>query len=177
MILMDFDGTLVDNHKALFLSYFESAKEFGYQIDYETFKTKCFGKSSEFFLTYYFDVRDEDVSSIINLKRLIYPNYFDYISLNNELYKNYVYKKDDFRILSHANFDDLIKVVNYFNLEIDSSKILTKSIVGHSKSEELTYQIVANLLDCKVSDMHLIDDDLSNIEAARRAGLKVTHFK
>lgn len=87
LILLDFDGTLVDTRRANARAYVETLREAGYAMTEEESAARHFGVRCPEFLR---SIGIDDPAEINRLRRRkieLYPRYFDLVALNRPLWE------------------------------------------------------------------------------------------
>ena len=87
LILLDFDGTLVDTRRANARAYVETLREVGYAMTEEEYAARHFGVRCPEFLR---SIGSDDPAEIDRLRRRkieLYPRYFDLVTLNRPLWE------------------------------------------------------------------------------------------
>ena len=87
LILLDFDGTLVDTRRANARAYVETLREVGYAMTEEEYAARHFGVRCPEFLR---SIGIDDPAEIDRLRRRkieLYPRYFDLVTLNRPLWE------------------------------------------------------------------------------------------
>lgn len=87
LILLDFDGTLVDTRRANARAYVETLREAGYAMTEEEYAARHFGVRCPEFLR---SIGIDDPAEIDRLRRRkieLYPRYFDLVTLNRPLWE------------------------------------------------------------------------------------------
>ena len=87
LILLDFDGTLVDTRRANARAYVETLREVGYAMTEEEYAASHFGVRCPEFLR---SIGIDDPAEIDRLRRRkieLYPRYFDLVALNRPLWE------------------------------------------------------------------------------------------
>ena len=87
LILLDFDGTLVDTRRANARAYVETLREAGYAMTEEEYAARHFGVRCPEFLR---SIGIDDPAEINRLRRRkieLYPRYFDLVALNRPLWE------------------------------------------------------------------------------------------
>lgn len=87
LILLDFDGTLVDTRRANARAYVETLREVGYAMTEEEYAARHFGVRCPEFLR---SIGIDDPAEIDRLRRRkieLYPRYFDLVALNRPLWE------------------------------------------------------------------------------------------
>lgn len=171
-IITDFDGTLVNTFESNYCAYKEAFEKYGYSITEEQYK-ECFGLRYDG-LCERFNIKDEHKQLIKDLKKEVYPKYFDKLKLNTYLMmiinaaKNMNIK---ICIASTASKENLYNVLNHFNIEKYFDLIITGEDVKFGKPNPEVYNIALNKLDCKSDEAIVFEDSDVGCLAAYDAGI------
>ena len=87
LILLDFDGTIVDTRRANCLAYVETLREAGYPMSEEEYAARYFGVRCPEFLRSIGIGDPEEIDRLRRRKIELYPRYFDLIALNRPLWE------------------------------------------------------------------------------------------
>ena len=87
LILLDFDGTIVDTRRANCLAYVETLREAGYPMTEEEYAARYFGVRCPEFLRSIGIGDPEEIDRLRRRKIELYPRYFDLIALNRPLWE------------------------------------------------------------------------------------------
>ncbi len=101
----------------------------------------------------------------------------DYFSLNDELLKHLSKLKPKYRLFiftSETIQDD--SSLQPFLLPLFKN-IFSASKLGIDKKEPLSYETLAKMIGLEPKDIIYIDDNLDNIRAAQKAGVKCIHYE
>ena len=87
LILLDFDGTLVDTRRANCRAYVETLREAGYEMTEEEYAARYFGVRCPEFLRSIGIDDPEEIDRLRRRKIELYPRYFDLVALNRPLWE------------------------------------------------------------------------------------------
>lgn len=86
LILLDFDGTLVDTRRANALAYIKTLSEVGITLTEEEYLERYFGVRCMEFMRMVGVKSDEEICRLRLRKVELYPQFFDSVVLNEELW-------------------------------------------------------------------------------------------
>ncbi|MBO7262191.1 MAG: HAD-IA family hydrolase [Alistipes sp.] len=173
LILLDFDGTLVDTRRANACAYIETLSEVGITLTEKEYLDKYYGvRCIEFMRMLGF----EDSSKIAELRQRkvkLYPKYFDTVKLNTELWGwCCMMRKMGAKvwIVSTGHADNIRNVMRYLNLEDGIDGIITGDDVEHSKPAPDPFLEAMRRESVTPAETIIFEDSAVGIEAARRTG-------
>lgn len=173
LILLDFDGTLVDTRKANAYAYIETLSEVGVELTEKEYLEKYYGvRCIEFMRMLGF----EDSTKIAELRQRkveLYPKYFDTVKLNTELWDwCCMMRKMGAKvwIVSTGHADNIRNVMRYLNLEDGIDGIITGDDVEHSKPAPDPFLEAMRREGVTPAETIIFEDSAVGIEAARRTG-------
>ena len=179
-IITDFDGTLVDTFMANYLAYKESFKQYGYTLTVDQYKV-CYGLRYDG-LCDKLNISVNDRNAVKEYKKKIYPNYFNYIKLNENLVRFIMSLKSmniKTCIASTATRENLFNVLKHFNIDTYFDIIISGENVSKGKPDPEVYVKALNLLECESEEAIVFEDSEVGCEAAEAAGInyiKVTKY-
>lgn len=170
-IITDFDGTLVNTFDANYYAYHGAFKQYGYELTKEQYE-KCFGLRYDEFCKR-MKIKEEDKNKIKELKKKIYPEFFEYLTLNLNVF-NFIKAAHTIYgiktcIASTASRENLYNVLRYFNIEEYFDIIITGENVNHGKPNPEVYLKALNLLECDADEAIVFEDSEVGCEAAENA--------
>ena len=177
-IITDFDGTLVNTFASNFYAYQEACKQYGYTLTKEQYK-EWYGLRYDD-LCKKIGISNEHKSAIKELKKKIYPSFFDYLRLNEGLMKFIISSKTQgikTCIASTASRENLYNVLNHFNIEEYFDIIITGENVTHGKPNPEVYNKALTLLDCEPDEALVFEDSNVGCEAADNAEINYIKVK
>ncbi len=191
LILLDFDGTLVDTRRANALAYVAALTESGYPLTEEEYAARYFGmRCNEFLIRYGID--DPLERERLRLRKIaLYPAFFDSVRLNEPLWRFC----SQFRetqggkvwIVSTGSPDNIHNVLRHVGIGgpeasdvSDSSDsespdgrvdgILSGLDIAVSKPAPDCFLEAMRREGCTPSETLIFEDSPVGIEAARRSG-------
>jgi beta-phosphoglucomutase-like phosphatase (HAD superfamily) len=178
-IITDFDGTLVNTFHANFYAYHEVFKQYGYELTRDQYK-ECYGLRYDAFCDK-MNIKQEDRKPIKELKKKIYPDFFDYLTINQNLLTfiraSHILYGIKTCIASTATKENLYNVLKYFNIEDAFDVIITGENVSKGKPDPEVYLKAMNVLECKPDEAIVFEDSDVGCKAAENAGLNYIKVK
>lgn len=173
LILLDFDGTLVDTRRANAAAYIETLAEVGVTMTEEEYLEKYFGvRCIEFMQMLGFSDADQ-IARLRSRKVELYPKYFDSVRLNEELWEWCCMMRRmgvKVWIVSTGHRDNICNVMHYLNIANEVDGIICGDDVAQSKPSPEPF-LEAMRRECLTAAETIIFEDSSvGIEAARRSG-------
>ncbi|MBQ0081088.1 MAG: HAD family phosphatase [Alistipes sp.] len=173
LILLDFDGTLVNTGRANAVSYCEALEEEGIHLTLESYRERYFGWRCPEFLHDLGIDSNEDVKRIRQRKIDIYPTHFDLISLNESLW-NFVleFKKrgGNVAIVSTGHPSNLRNAMDHVGITHLIDKIYTSDCVKRSKPFPDCFLLAMNDFQATFGQTLIFEDSQVGLEAASRSG-------
>lgn len=176
-VITDFDGTLVDTFEANLRSYQRAFEECGLVLKPDTYRA-CFGLRYDAFMSQVGVLDSEVATQIRELKKKYYPEYFEYLSLNNVLLETIdTFHRSGVRtaIASTANKDNLMNVVHYYDLGGFFDYILAGIDVIKGKPDPEIYVKAMGLLGVKPDETLVFEDSEIGIKAAKASNARCIH--
>lgn len=178
-IITDFDGTLVNTFNANFCAYHEAFKQYGYELTRDQYK-ECYGLRYDAFCDK-MDIKQDDRKPIKELKKKIYPDFFDYLTINQNLLTfiraSHILYGIKTCIASTATKENLYNVLKYFEIEDAFDIIITGENVSKGKPDPEVYLKALNLLECNTDEVIVFEDSEVGCEAAENVGLNYIKVK
>ena len=174
-IITDFDGTLVDTFEANYLAYKQVLNGLGIVLAKETYRA-CFGLRFNEFMEK-IGVKNITLKDQIKKEKAkVYPLYFDKLVLNCPLLKFLLFMKHNgikIAIASTARRENLINVLNYFDITDAFDEICTGENVTYGKPHPEIYILTMDKLNVNESETLIFEDSEVGIQAAERSGAAV----
>lgn len=178
-IITDFDGTLVNTFNANFYAYHEAFKQYGYELTRDQYK-ECYGLRYDAFCDK-MSIKQDDRKLIKELKKKIYPDFFDYLTINQNLLTfiraSHILYGVKTCIASTATKENLYNVLKYFEIEDAFDIIITGENVSKGKPDPEVYLKAMNVLECEPDEAIVFEDSVVGCEAAENAGLNYIKVK
>lgn len=179
LIITDFDGTLFNTFEANFLAYKEVLKNLHYNLDIETYRN-LFGFRFDDFMKHLGIESNEEKQKIRELKKKVYPKYFNHIQPNEALVTLLKTLKDKgikIAIASTARKENLMNVLSYFDKRFNLldlfDYVITGEDVTHGKPNPEVYNFTMSLANTLPSDTLVFEDSDVGITAAKNANTNV----
>lgn len=176
LLLLDFDGTLVDTRRANALGYIDALAEEGIRLDEETYLKNYFGMRCDEFLTRLGISSSEDRRRIRHRKIELYPSHFDSVRLNVPL-MNFV---RNFRshgglafVVSTGHIDNITNVMNYLGIRSEFDRIISGDDVNNPKPHPECFLTAMGIAGATPSESIVFEDSEIGLEAGRRSGAAV----
>ena len=174
-IITDFDGTLVDTFEANYLAYKHVLNSLGIELTRESYRA-CFGLRFNEFMEAIGVKNIVLKDQIKKEKAKVYPMYFDKLSLNCPLLNFLIFMKHNgvkIAIASTARRENLINVLNYFDITDAFDEIFTGESVTYGKPHPEIYILTMDKLGVNESETLIFEDSEVGIQAAERSGASV----
>ena len=184
LILLDFDGTLVDTRRANARAYVETLREVGYAMTEEEYAARHFGVRCPEFLR---SIGIDDPAEIDRLRRRkieLYPRYFDLVALNRPLWEFcQQFRKQGGRVWivstgSRANIGNVMRHLGIGGPAAGPDEaplgrvdgVLSGADVARSKPHPDCFLEAMRREGCTPRETLIFEDSAIGIEAARRSG-------
>lgn len=173
LIILDFDGTLVDTRRANALAYIATLKETGITLSEEEYLAKYFGVRCMEFLRK-LGITDPDTIEHLRRRKIeLYPNYFHTVRLNTSLWE---WCRSMHRtgvkvwIASTGHTDNIANVMRHLNLSDGVDGIITGDEVVYPKPHPDCFLKVMEIENATPAETIIFEDSAVGIEAAQRSG-------
>ena len=180
LILCDLDGTLFDTLEVNYYSYKESLNIFNYDIEYDFFLEKCYGKYYKDFLSK-LNFNIEEMEKIHGIKKELYSKYLKYAKINKNLFDMLEVMKNFYHIalVTTASKKNTEEILRYFKKRDLFELIISAEDVKNKKPDSEGFVKAMNYFNITPKDTIIFEDSNSGIEAAIKSGaniLKVEKF-
>lgn len=180
LILCDLDGTLFDTLEVNYYSYKESLNIFNYDIEYDFFLEKCYGKYYKDFLSK-LNFNIEEMEKIHGIKKELYSKYLKYAKINKNLFDMLEVMKNFYHIalVTTASQKNSEEILRYFKKRDLFELIISAEDVKNKKPDSEGFVKAMNYFNITPKDTIIFEDSNSGIEAAIKSGaniLKVEKF-
>lgn len=173
LLLLDFDGTLVDTRRANALAYIETLREVGIEIGEEEYLARYFGMRCNEFMTR-MGVTDPDERERLRLRKIaLYPTYFDTLRLNEPLWRFC----QDFRrqggrvwIVSTGSRANIDNVMCHLDLEGGVDGIFSGLEIERPKPAPDCFLEVMRREGCTPRETLIFEDSAVGLAAAEASG-------
>lgn len=173
LILLDFDGTLVDTRRANTLAYVQTLHEAGIDITEQEYAEKYFGvRCPEFMRSLGIDDPAE-AERLRQRKIELYPQYFSSVRLNKPLWdlcQSMRATGMQVWIVSTGHIDNISNVMRYLRLEEGIDGILSSDDVTDPKPAPDCFLKAMQIVGATPEQTLIFEDSAVGLEAARRSG-------
>ena len=173
LILLDFDGTLVDTREANALAYIATLDEAGIKITKEEYLARYFGVRCPEFMRMVGVTDPEEIKTLRQRKVELYPNFFSTVKLNEPLWSwCQMLRKSEVKvwIVSTGHRDNIANVMRYLNIESDIDGIICGDDVERPKPHPDCFLKAMEIEGVTADETIIFEDSSVGIEAARRSG-------
>ena len=173
LILLDFDGTLVDTRIANARAYITTLAEVGVTLSVEEYLRRFFGvRCIEFMQQLGFEDK-EQIKALRRRKVELYPNYFDTVVLNEPLWSwCQMMRKMGAKvwIVSTGHIDNIRNVMHHLKIEQGVDGIISGDDVSQPKPYPDCFLRAMEIEGATPDETIIFEDSEVGIEAARRSG-------
>ncbi len=180
LLLLDFDGTLVDTRQANFRAYRDVLGEMRIRLDEATYLNEYFGMRCGEFLRRMGLTDSYEIDRLRRRKIEIYPEHFHTVRLNEWLWN----LSQDFRrdggkvwIVSTGQSDNIRNVMSHLKMDGCFDGVLTGADVMSSKPSPECYLKAMAAEGCSPEETLIFEDSETGLAAAKGSGaqyIKVT---
>lgn len=173
LLLIDFDGTLVDTRQSNFCAYRDVLAEVGVTLDEETYLKDYFGMRCGEFMRLLGLTDSYQIDGLRRRKIDIYPKYFNLITLNNPLWEfaqSFRNQGGKVWIVSTGQASNIENVMKYFNLGDKVDGVITGSDVKNSKPSPECFHKAMLAEGITASESLVFEDSIFGIKAAQECG-------
>ena len=173
LILLDFDGTLVDTREANALAYIATLEEAGIKITQEEYLAHYFGVRCPEFMRMVGVTDPEKIKALRQRKVELYPNYFSTVKLNEPLWSWCQMQRTTgvkVWIVSTGHRVNIANVMQFLHLEYGIDGIISGDDVERPKPYPDCFLKAMELEGVLPSETIIFEDSAVGIEAARLSG-------
>ncbi|MFI3281285.1 MAG: HAD family phosphatase [Rikenellaceae bacterium] len=180
LLLIDFDGTLVDTRQANYRAYRDVLKEVNFDLDEEQYLKEFFGMRCGEFMRRLGFTDSYEIDRMRRRKIEIYPNHFDTVKLNQPLWdfaQSFRAQGGKVWIVSTGQTINIKNVMNHLALGDKVDGLLTGADVKNSKPSAECYIKAMNREGITPDQALIFEDSVVGIQAAIESGaqyIKVT---
>ncbi|MFR9585082.1 MAG: HAD family phosphatase [Rikenellaceae bacterium] len=180
LLLIDFDGTLVDTRQANYRAYRDVMKEVNFELDEELYLNNYFGMRCGEFMRQLGFTDSYEIDRMRRRKIEIYPNHFDTVKLNEPLWdfaQSFRAQGGKVWIVSTGQTVNIQTVMDHLSLNDKVDGLITGADVKNSKPSAECYLKVMNREGVAPSQSLIFEDSSVGIQAAIESGahyIKVT---
>ena len=173
LILLDFDGTLVDTRRANALAYIETLRERGVELSEEEYLRRFFGVRCIEFMQMVGFTDMADIQQLRQRKVKLYPNYFNHVRLNAELWEwCQMLRHMGFKvyIVSTGLIENIRNVMHHLGLEDGVDGIISGDDVSRPKPYPDCFLLAMEREGVTPEECIIYEDSEVGLEAAKRSG-------
>lgn len=173
LILLDFDGTLVDTRRANACAYIETLSEVGIRLSEQEYLEKYFGVRCVEFMRMVGVDDEREIARLRRRKVELYPKYFSSVALNRELWEWCCMMRRmgaKVWIVSTGHIDNIRNVMRYLSLDEGIDGIICGDDVACSKPSPEPFLEAMRREGVSAEETIIFEDSAVGVEAARRSG-------
>lgn len=173
LILLDFDGTLVDTRRANALAYIETLSEVGITLTEEEYLSSFFGVRCIEFMQMVGISDQYQIKQLRQRKVELYPNYFDTVVLNDALWQWCMMMRkmgSKVWIVSTGHINNIRNVLRYLNITEGIDGIISGDDVTNSKPAPDAFLLAMEREGASPEETIIFEDSEVGLEAAKRSG-------
>ncbi len=180
LLLIDFDGTLVDTRQSNYRAYRDVLKEVNFDLDEEQYLSEFFGMRCGEFMRRLGFTDSYEIDRMRRRKIEIYPNHFDSVKLNQPLWdyaQSFRAQGGKVWIVSTGQAINISNVMNHLSLTDKVDGLITGADVKNSKPSEECYLKAMMRAGMTPEESLIFEDSAVGIRAAIASGanyIKVT---
>lgn len=173
LILLDFDGTLVDTRRANALAYIETLSEIGISLSEEEYLRSYFGVRCIEFMQM---VGISDVAQIKQLRQRkveLYPKYFNTVVLNDALWQWCMMMRkmgSKVWIVSTGHIDNIRNVMHHLNITKGIDGIISGDDVANAKPAPDAFLLAMEREGVSPAETIIFEDSEVGLRAAQSSG-------
>ncbi|MFI3319696.1 MAG: HAD family phosphatase [Rikenellaceae bacterium] len=180
LLLIDFDGTLVDTRQANYRAYRDALNEVKIHLDEEVYLREFFGLRCGDFLRKMGLTDSYEIDRLRRRKIEIYPEHFNTVKVNEWLW-GFI---QDFRknggkawIVSTGQTVNINNVMKHFNLEDAFDGVITGADVIDSKPSPECFLKAMAAEGVTPQETLIFEDSVFGLEAAHKSGAQYVKVK
>ncbi|MFR9534106.1 MAG: HAD family phosphatase [Rikenellaceae bacterium] len=173
LLLIDFDGTLVDTRQANYRAYRDVLKEVNFDLDEEEYLNTFFGMRCGEFMRRLGFTDSYEIDRMRRRKIEIYPKHFNIITLNQPLWdyaQSFRAEGGKVWIVSTGQAINISNVMNHFSLTDKIDGLITGADVKNSKPSAECYIKAMNREGMTPAESLIFEDSPVGIQAAIESG-------
>lgn len=173
LILLDFDGTLVDTRDANAYAYIKTLSEVGIDMSREEYLEKYFGVRCMEFLRMVGVADSAEIDRLRRRKVELYPNYFDNVRLNTALWQWCKMMRSmgaKVWIVSTGHIDNIRNVMRYLRLDNEVDGIISGDDVSRPKPYPDCFIKAMQIEGVSPEETIIFEDSHVGIAAAKSSG-------
>jgi beta-phosphoglucomutase-like phosphatase (HAD superfamily) len=180
LIMLDFDGTLVDTRRANAQAYIATLSEVGITLSEEEYLKRFFGVRCIEFMQMVGISDPEQISKLRRRKVELYPKYFSSVVLNHELWSwCQMMRRMGAKvwIVSTGHIDNIRNVMSYLKLNSGIDGIISGDDVARPKPYPDCFLEAMRREGVEPEESIIFEDSEVGVEAARRSGAAYSVIK
>ncbi|MFR9523150.1 MAG: HAD family phosphatase [Rikenellaceae bacterium] len=173
LLLIDFDGTLVDTRQANYRAYRDVMKEVNFDLEEEQYLNEFFGMRCGEFMRRLGFTDSYEIDRMRRRKIEIYPNHFDSVKLNQPLWdfaQSFREQGGKVWIVSTGQTINIKNVMDYLSLNDKIDGLITGADVKNSKPSAECYLKAMNREGITPDQALIFEDSVVGIQAAIESG-------
>lgn len=173
LLLIDFDGTLVDTRQANYRAYRDVLKEVNFDLDEEQYLSTFFGMRCGEFMRQLGFTDSYEIDRMRRRKIEIYPTHFDTVKLNEPLWdfaQSFRAQGGKVWIVSTGQTVNIQNVMNYLELGDKVDGLITGADVKNSKPSAECYLKAMSREGMTPEQSLIFEDSVVGIQAAIESG-------
>lgn len=180
LIMLDFDGTLVDTRRANAQAYIETLSEVGIELTEQEYLKRFFGVRCIEFMQMVGVGDEEQIRRLRRRKVELYPKYFDSVVLNVELWDWCAMMRRmgaKVWIVSTGHIDNIRNVMHHLGLSEGVDGIISGDDVQRPKPYPDCFLEAMRREGVTPAESIIFEDSEVGVEAARRSGAAYSVIK
>ncbi|MFR9621094.1 MAG: HAD family phosphatase [Rikenellaceae bacterium] len=173
LLLLDFDGTLVDTRQANYRAYRDVLAESHIRLDEEIYLRDYFGMRCGEFMRQLGLTDSYEIDRMRRRKIEIYPNHFDTVRLNTWLMdfaQNFRAQGGKVWVVSTGQTINIQNVMNHLGLQDKFDGVLTGADVKNSKPSPECFLKAMVAEGCTPEETIVFEDSVVGLKAAAASG-------
>ncbi len=175
VLLIDFDGTLVDTRQANYRAYRDVMKEVNFELNEEQYLSEYFGMRCGEFMRKLGFTDSYEIDRMRRRKIEIYPNHFESITLNKPLWdfaQSFRAQGGKVWIVSTGQTANISNVMNYFALTDKVDGLITGADVRNSKPSPECFLKAMSKEGVTPDECLIFEDSVVGLKAAEDSGAR-----
>lgn len=180
LLLIDFDGTLVDTRQANYRSYRDVLSEVEFDLDEEKYLNEYFGMRCGEFMRHLGFTDSYEIDRMRRRKIEIYHKHFDTIKLNEPLWdyaQQFRAQGGKIWIVSTGQTANISNVMKYLSLDDKVDGIMTGADVKNSKPSPECFLKAMSREGVTPSESLIFEDSVVGLQAAVDSGANYIKVK
>lgn len=180
LILLDFDGTLVDTKDANAGAYIEALAEVGIAVNKQEYLDKYFGMRCIEFMRCVGLQNDDEIRAVRRRKIELYPNYFHTVRLNTPLWEWCQMMRRlgaKVWIVSTGHIDNITNVMRYLNIKDGIDGIISGDDVERPKPYPDCFLKAMDIVGVTPSETIIFEDSVYGLQSAKDSGATYVQIK